>query len=109
MNSSLALIADHILDSYSLQGYHALVDVAGGTGHFARAVTKRHPEMAATVLDLPEVVTHAKNNNAQGNIRFVAADMFRSPLPQDVELFSLVRVLHDLFVRALHEFWRTRA
>ncbi len=95
MSSSLALIADHILGSYSLQGYHSLVDVAGGTGRFARAVTKRHPEMAATVLDLPEVVTHAKNNNAQGNIRFVAADMFRSPLPQDVELFSLIRVLHD--------------
>ncbi len=95
MSSSLALISDHILDSVSLQDYQNLIDVAGGTGHFARAVTKRHPHINASVLDLPEVVSEAKNQAPKSDIRFVATDMFRSPLPQDVELFSLIRVLHD--------------
>ena len=95
MSSSLALISDHILDSVSLQDYQSLIDVAGGTGHFARVVTKRHPHINASVLDLPEVVSEAKNQFPNSDIRFVATDMFRSPLPQDVELFSLIRVLHD--------------
>jgi len=95
MSSSLALISDHILDSYPLNDYQHLVDVAGGTGHFARMVAKRYPDIAASVLDLPEVVSEAKNHISNSDIRFVATDMFHSPLPQDVELFSLIRVLHD--------------
>ena len=95
MSSSLALISDHILDTVPLEDYQSLIDVAGGTGHFARMVTKRHPHIAASVLDLPEVVSEAKNQLLNSAIRFVATDMFRSPLPQDVELFSLIRVLHD--------------
>jgi demethylspheroidene O-methyltransferase len=95
MSSSLALISDHILDSVPLQDYQSLIDVAGGTGHFARVVTRRHPHISASVLDLPEVVSEAKNQFPNSDIRFVATDMFRSPLPQDVELFSLIRVLHD--------------
>ena len=95
MSSSLALIADHILDTYPLDAYSSLVDVAGGTGNFARIVKKRYPDISATVLDLPEVVTEAKNAAAHDDIRFVAADMFLSPLPENTELFSLVRVLHD--------------
>ena len=95
MSSSLALIGDHILNSYPLDSYGSLVDVAGGTGNFARAVKKRYPHLSATVLDLPEVVTEAKDQGLNSPIRFVATDMFRSSLPSDTELFSLVRVLHD--------------
>ncbi|MEK9990320.1 MAG: methyltransferase [Halieaceae bacterium] len=95
MSSSLALIADHILDSYPLTPYQSLVDVAGGTGQFARLVQQRYPELSTTVLDLPEVVSEAKTLQIQHKTRFVAADMFQSPLPENTELFSLVRVLHD--------------
>ena len=38
MSSSLALISDHILETYPLGDYRTLIDVAGGTGHFARMV-----------------------------------------------------------------------
>ena len=89
MSSSLALISDHILDSVSLQDYQSLIDVAGGTGHFARVVTRRHPHISASVLDLPEVVSEAKNQFPNSDIRFVATDMFRSPLPQDVSCSRL--------------------
>ena len=95
MSSSLALIADHILDSYPLTPYQSLVDVAGGTGQFARLVQQRYPELSTTVLDLPEVVSEAKTLQIQHKTRFVAADMFQSPLPENTELFSLIRVLHD--------------
>lgn len=95
MSSSLSLIADHILDSYPLKDYASLIDVAGGTGQFARAVKQRYPNLSTTVLDLPEVVSEAKNQSAAGDVRFVATDMFQSPLPQHTELFSLIRVLHD--------------
>lgn len=95
MSSSLGLIADHILDSYPLKDYQHLIDVAGGTGNFARAVRKRWPDIRVTVLDLPEVVSEARTQYPDSQIRFTPVDMFRSPLPQGAELFSLVRVLHD--------------
>ncbi|MBL6897314.1 MAG: methyltransferase domain-containing protein [Luminiphilus sp.] len=95
MSSSLALIADHILDSYPLKDYASLIDVAGGTGQFARVVKQRYPELSTTVLDLPEVVSEAKALSTPHDIRFVATDMFHSPLPENSELFSLIRVLHD--------------
>ncbi|MDG1214830.1 MAG: methyltransferase [Luminiphilus sp.] len=95
MSSSLALIADHILDSYPLKDYTSLTDVAGGTGQFARVVKQRYPELSTTVLDLPEVVSEAKALSMQHDIRFAATDMFHSPLPENSELFSLIRVLHD--------------
>jgi demethylspheroidene O-methyltransferase len=95
MSSSLALIADHILDSYPLKDYASLIDVAGGTGQFARVVKQRYPELSTTVLDLPEVVSEAKAMSTPHDIRFVATDMFHSPLPENSELFSLIRVLHD--------------
>ena len=56
---------------------------------------QRYPELSTTVLDLPEVVSEAKTLQIQHKTRFVAADMFQSPLPENTELFSLVRVLHD--------------
>ena len=43
----------------ALQQGSGVIDVAGGTGHFARMVTKRHPHIAVSVLDLPEVVSEA--------------------------------------------------
>jgi demethylspheroidene O-methyltransferase len=95
MSSSLALIADHILDSYPLKDYASLIDVAGGTGQFARVVKQRYPELSTTVLDLPEVVSEAKAMSTPHDIRFFATDMFHSPLPENSELFSLIRVLHD--------------
>jgi len=95
MSSSLALIADHILDSYPLANYQSLIDVAGGTGQFTRLVQQRYPELSTTVLDLPEVVSEAKTLQIQHKTRFIATDMFQSPLPENTELFSLIRVLHD--------------
>ncbi len=95
MSSSMALIADHILDSYPLTAYQSLIDVAGGTGQFARLVQQRYPDLITTVLDLPEVVSEAKTLQTQNKIRFVSTDMFQSPLPENTELFSLIRVLHD--------------
>lgn len=95
MSSSMALIADHILDSYPLTAYQSLIDVAGGTGQFARLVQQRYPDLITTVLDLPEVVSEAKTVQTQNKIRFVSTDMFQSPLPENTELFSLIRVLHD--------------
>jgi demethylspheroidene O-methyltransferase len=95
MSSSLALIADHILDSYPLTNYQSLIDVAGGTGQFTRLVQQRYPELSTTVLDLPEVVSEAKTLQIQHKTRFIATDMFQSPLPENTELFSLIRVLHD--------------
>jgi demethylspheroidene O-methyltransferase len=40
-------------------------------------------------------VSEAKALSTPHDIRFVATDMFHSPLPENSELFSLIRVLHD--------------
>ena len=95
MSSSLALISDHILETYPLGDYRGLVDVAGGTGHFARMVKKRYPDIDATVLDLPEVVSEAKRQVSSDRYPFRGDRHVPLSTATRYECFSLVRVLHD--------------
>ncbi|MCD0448695.1 acetylserotonin O-methyltransferase [Actinocorallia sp. API 0066] len=41
------------------EGARTLLDVGGGTGTFSRVLCARHPELRATVVDLPSVVADA--------------------------------------------------
>ena len=96
MASSQGMVADYVLDAVDLSGHAQLLDIAGGTGAFARRATQRFPNLRATVLDLP-AVADAGNAAAEEGIpvRFVGGDMFRDALPTHADLISLVRVLHD--------------
>ncbi|KAJ4737267.1 O-methyltransferase [Rhynchospora pubera] len=82
-------IMDKLLKDHRaiFQGIESLVDVGGGTGGTVRAISKAFPEMKCAVLDLPHVVGNLKS---EGNVEFVAGDMFNHVPPADAVLLKWI-------------------
>ena len=62
------------------RGLGSLVDVGGGHGAAAVAITRAFPHIKCSVLDLEQVVSKAPSD---GTVRFIAGDMFQSIPPAD--------------------------
>jgi SAM-dependent methyltransferase len=88
-----------VAQALDLRGRARLLDIAGGSGIYACAISAAHPHLRATVLEKPPVDRVASQLIAgRGHAEKVsvqAGDMFAEPLPAgfDVHLFS--NVLHD--------------
>ena len=99
MATSQGMIADYVLDAVDFRDKVSLVDIAGGTGAFARHAVARFPNIRATVFDLPTVAEQAaaaQNNDDTANaLQYQGGDMFEDPLPEQADIMTLVRVLHD--------------
>ncbi|MEN9574198.1 MAG: hypothetical protein RL514_2053 [Verrucomicrobiota bacterium] len=82
-----------------LTGRGRLLDIAGGSGIYACAITAAHPHLRATVFEKPPVDRVAAQLIAERGhaerVSVLAGDMFSEALPTgfDVHLFS--NVLHD--------------
>ncbi|KAG8068023.1 hypothetical protein GUJ93_ZPchr0005g15417 [Zizania palustris] len=72
------------------KGISSLVDVAGGLGGAAQAISKAFPEIKCSVLDLGHVVSKAPSGTL---VEYVAGDMFEA-IPSANAIF-LKYVLHD--------------
>jgi trans-aconitate methyltransferase len=73
------------------KGITSLVDVAGGTGTMARAITKAFPHVKCSVLDLPHVI---EGSSAQDNVEFIAGDMMEFIPSADRILLKVVFSVH---------------
>ncbi|KAJ1263662.1 hypothetical protein BS78_09G202800 [Paspalum vaginatum] len=71
------------------RGLISLVDVAGGLGGAALAISTAFPCVKCSVLDLPEVTTNAPNST---RVKYIAGDMFDSIPPANA---VFLKVLHD--------------
>ncbi|GJN27900.1 hypothetical protein PR202_gb15963 [Eleusine coracana subsp. coracana] len=81
-----------ILDKgYIFRGLRSLVDVGGGRGAAAYVIASAFPRIKCTVLDLPHVIDQGITGD--GNLHFVAGNMFESIPPADAVL--LKNILHD--------------
>ncbi len=85
---------------YDFSSYHTLLDVGGGSGGLAIAVTEACPHIQATVVDLPTVTPIAtrfiEEANACDRVQVAAADMLCDSLPGSYDiatLFSLIQTL----------------
>ncbi|CAI0558562.1 unnamed protein product [Linum tenue] len=58
------------------QGIESLVDVGGGTGTAGRIISETFPGIRCKVLDLPQVIGDGRLADSEGNLEFVAGDMF---------------------------------
>jgi demethylspheroidene O-methyltransferase len=99
MSASQPLIADDVLDAYSLKRHRCLLDVGGGEGTFLAAAAARAPSLRMILFDLPPVAARAQARLAAsgllGRLAVVGGDFFADDLPQGADVVSLVRVLHD--------------
>ena len=91
-------VAPHLAANYQLANAKTLLDVAGGSGIYAIAYLRSHPDLQAIVLDRPEVLKvaaeFAEEHGVSDRLQLIAGDMFTDTLPTcDVALLS--NVLHD--------------
>jgi SAM-dependent methyltransferase len=77
-----------------------MVDVAGGHGAFAMAMCRRHPDLEATILDLPPSVAVGERIVAEqgfaDRVSFRAGDVFELGLGEDLDVVSIFNLIHHL-------------
>jgi SAM-dependent methyltransferase len=77
-----------------------LVDVAGGHGGFSMAMCRRHPELRATVVDLPPSVEAGREvveeEGFSDRISFRAGDVFEIGLGDDADVVAIFNLIHHL-------------
>lgn len=99
MAASQPLVAQEVLDCYSLRRHRCLLDVGGGEGAFLQAAAARAPKLRLMLFDLPPVVERARARlDGQGLAKrttFHAGDFLADPLPKGADVISLVRIVHD--------------
>ena len=95
---------------YDFSSYRHLLDVGGGTGGLAIAVTEAYPHLRATVADLPNVIPiterYLREAGASNRLDVVSADVTHESLGGTYDLVVLrafIQVLsRDQAHRALH-------
>lgn len=99
MAASQTLIADEVLDAYSLRRHRRVLDVGGGDGSFLSAIARRWPHLDGFLFDLPPVAERASARFAtlglQARTVAIGGSFLHQPLPLGADLLTLVRVLHD--------------
>lgn len=97
MAESQMLVAEDTLAAINLGGVGHLMDIGGGSGAFLSAVAARYPGLSLTLFDLPEVVPTADRRFADLPTapRIVPGSFRDTPLPDDVDAITLIRVLYD--------------
>lgn len=99
MAASQPLVADQVLQAYSLQDHRRLLDVGGGTGAFACRAAQAAPHLQVQVFDLPGVAALARQRFDQAGLSARCSaeggDFFQDALPPGADLVTLLRVVHD--------------
>jgi demethylspheroidene O-methyltransferase len=99
MAASQPLVADEILDAYSLKPHKSLLDVGGGDGTFLRKVAGRHAHLQLRLFDLPAVAALATANFTDHGLATRATafggNFLTDPLPAGADIISFVRIIHD--------------
>jgi O-methyltransferase domain/Dimerisation domain len=97
MTSFSMMDSPAVVDAYSFEGIHSIVDVAGGHGLLMAKILERHPGMRGTLYDLPEVMEGAKSGplkNVMDRCTLQSGDMF-STVPAGVDAYIMKHIIHD--------------
>lgn len=88
-----------LCDRYDFGAHRRMLDIAGNTGAFARAVCERFPELRAVVFDLAGVVAIGERTQAGRpgfeRLEYVGGDAFEDAAPAGCDLVSFKSTLHD--------------
>jgi demethylspheroidene O-methyltransferase len=99
MASSQPLVAGQVLDAFPLRRHRHLLDLGGGEGVFVATALQRHPQLRATLFDLPAVAARARERLGRLGLadraQTLGGDFHRDALPTGADVVSLVRVIYD--------------
>ena len=94
----LAGPAHALAETVDFTTYHRLLDIGGGTGSWSIAATRRHPDLEATVFELPVTAEVARRRVAAAGlterIKAVAGDAMAGDLPDGHDIFLVANVIH---------------
>lgn len=93
----MATGADYLADAadgYDWSEVRHVVDVGGGTGALLAVLLDAHPDLRATLVDLPDTVERGRATLKDKRCSF-AGQSFFDPLPGGADVYVLRRVLHD--------------
>jgi SAM-dependent methyltransferase len=87
-----------LADTLDLGGARRLLDVGAGPGTYAIELCRRHPELRATIFDLPGTLDVTRRyldaSDVAARIALVAGDYLRDPLPAGHDLVFLSNIIH---------------
>jgi SAM-dependent methyltransferase len=90
--------ANALAASDALKQHRRLLDVGGGTGSWTIAAARRHPDLRATVFELPIVAEVARKRIADAGltarIDVQAGDVLKDALPGGHDVFLLANIIH---------------
>ncbi len=99
MHGRAMAIGRAVIPSLPLRGNEQILDLGGGSGAYSILAAKAHPEVRATVLDLPDIVAVAKplieKEGLGDRIACHADDYHTSEYPGDNDAVFLFGMLHQ--------------
>lgn len=92
-------VAPVLAEKVAVAGNEILLDIGGGTGIYSIAFLRRHSGMRAIVVDLPHVLTLAREfaveYGVSDRMEFIDADMFTYTPDFEPDIILLSNILHD--------------
>ena len=99
MARSQTMVAEQVLDAWSMKDCRSLLDIGGGSGVFAMAAGERWPSLKLSVADLPPVAEIARERlaatEAGSRVTVIGANAVTDALPDGFDVVSFIRILHD--------------
>lgn len=84
---------------FDFSKYRKLLDLGGGSGAFSIVLSKQYPNLTATVFDLPNVCSVAKEfikeADIESRVEILDGDFFKDELPKDYDIVLLSQILHS--------------
>lgn len=87
-----------LVETVDFSGHRRLLDVGGGTGSWSLAVARRHPNVKATVFELPTTAEIARktiaNAGLSSRVGVVAGDATAESLPRGHDVCLVANLIH---------------
>ena len=90
---------ESLAGAFDFSSYRTVLDLGGSTGGLLTGLTGYYPNLRGLVLDLPYSRRSAEAAidlaGASNRVRFVPADFFKDPYPDDTDVIVMSHVIHD--------------
>jgi SAM-dependent methyltransferase len=91
--------AQACLAHHDFSQYRRILDIGGNSGEFVLRICRNHPEIHATVFDLPLVcdigLGHVRSEPEGNRIAFVKGNALKDDFPGGFDLVTFKSMLHD--------------
>jgi len=91
-------LAPQLVPVVDLSGCHTLLDLGGGPGTYAIYFCRHHPNLTATVMDLPTTQPFAERTigkmGMQDRVTFISGDYLQDDIPGTYDAVWMSHILH---------------